>query len=517
MDSTYGVYWLKRDFRLKDNPALQLALHECDQLLVLYIIEPHWLKRDDTSMHHLHAVAQAFDGLQDRMPHGVKIHFAEGEVLEILGRLYQENRFTHLYSHQETGVYWTYQRDIAVADWCQAKHIHWQEPIQTGVFRRLQNRDDRVAQWKSFYEENIIPPPESELLRRKIITPESQLLKSESMQSYMAIHGLTKEKSSLLQAVSEKAGLSTLKDFLYNRGVNYRGGISSPNTAVTACSRLSVHLAWGTLSPRYVYQLTSSRKKELKESNHIMSGKWRSSLTAFQSRLHWRDHFIQRLESEPKMEFRALNPAYRSIEYSDLPERMEAWTVGKTGYPLVDAVIRCLRETGYINFRMRALITSFACHSLHLDWRKIHVPMGGWFTDYEPGIHFSQLQMQASVVGINTVRVYSPTKQLVDQDPDCRFVKQWIPELKGFAPADIIGHSTYPLGDYPGQIVHHKQTSKMMKDQIWKIKRAEETKILSQQVYLRHGSRKRPDRSKMINAKAQKKSNQLKLDFGDEG
>lgn len=510
-----GVYWLKRDFRLKDNPALDLALRECNQLLILYIVEPTWLSREDTSTHHLHAIGQAFDGLQERMPAGTQLYFVEDEVYTALDKISSFFPFAKLFSHQETGVYWTYQRDISVSQWCAQNEVHWQEPIQTGVFRRLSNRDDRDAMWKEFYSKDIIEPPAPSILKAKLLQFDSDYLSTGSLQDYMSKYSLTKQKSDLLQTVSESAGLSTLKDFLYKRGVKYRGGISSPNTAMEACSRLSVHLAWGTLSPRYVYQLTEYRKKELKSSTEYNAGRWRGSLTAFQSRLHWRDHFVQRMESEPKMEFRALNPAYRNVVYSDMPDRMDAWTQGRTGFPLIDAVIRCLRETGYINFRMRAMITSFACHSLHLDWRKIHVSMAGWYTDYEPGIHFSQLQMQASVVGINTVRVYSPTKQLIDQDPDCLFVKKWIPELRHYAPADIIGHSTYSLGEYPGQIVHHKMTSKMMKDQIWSIKREQETKLLSQQVYLKHGSRKRPNRSKLIQAKPKKNDPQLKLDFGD--
>jgi len=96
---------------------------------------------------------------------------------------------------------------------------------------------------------------------------------------------------------------------------------------------------------------------------------------------------------------------------------------------MIDACMRCLNATGFMNFRMRSMLVSFACYGLHLDWRLIHPHLARVFLDYEPGIHLSQLQMQAGVVGINTIRVYSPHKQIIDQDPECVFIKN---ERSGF-------------------------------------------------------------------------------------
>lgn len=513
-----GILWLKRDFRLHDNPALRLALSECDCLLILYILEPTFINSKDASVHHFHAIGQAYDGLRLQLKEQhVSIYFVEGEAVETFSRLYQLQKYNKVYSHQETGVGWTFKRDLAVAKWLKSNNVKWEEPIQTGVFRRLKNRDDRTNRWNEFYHRKAFTPPSRNELER-ITCPDAYLplLKASSLTEHLKSHGLTTQKSTQLQKVSEIDGLNTFHNFLYERGYRYRGNISSPNTAYETCSRISVHLAWGTLSPRYVYQKTLERKEEIKKSTLPNKGQWLKSLDAFLSRVHWRDHFIQRLETEPDMEHRALNPAFRSLQYDDDPIKLATWTNGKTGFPLVDAVIRCFHATGFSNFRMRAMITSFASHSLHLDWRKIHFPLAQWFLDYEPGIHFSQLQMQASVVGINAVRVYSPTKQLIDQDPDCTFVKKWIPELRDNKVADIVGHSSYPLGDYPGMIINHKIESKKMKDRIWEIKRQSETPSLSQAVYQKHGSRKRPNRSKFIKRpRPPKQNNQLSLDFGD--
>ena len=102
------------------------------------------------------------------------------------------------------------------------------------------------------------------------------------------------------------------------------------------------------------------------------------------------------------------------------------------------------------------MVVSFAVYALHLSWRTIHPPLARIFLDYEPGIHLSQLQMQAGVVGINTIRVYNPTKQITDQDADCRFIKRWIPELADFSATEIINCESNVLGSYPALIVDFK-------------------------------------------------------------
>ncbi|MEL6925034.1 MAG: FAD-binding domain-containing protein, partial [Bacteroidota bacterium] len=405
--------------------------------------------------------------------------------------------FQQLYSHEEIGVERTYARDRAVADWCDGQGIRWQQLRQTGVFRALKDRDRRAKLWREFTFDTILPIPERKDLRR-IVVPKAwrNLVFAERQQFRLrdTQHIFSDLQRSSMQPVTEADARATLQSFLYERGLQYRGGISSPNTAFTAGSRLSVHLAWGTLTGRSVYQATQARKEELKDSEESNAGRWRSSLTSFLSRLHWRDHFIQRLETEPQMEFEPLNPAYTDLEYQNRQELLQRWVEGTTGFPMVDACIRCLRTTGFVNFRMRAMLTSIACHTLQIHWKKIDHPMARMYTDYEPGIHLSQLQMQASVVGINSIRMYSPHKQIVDQDPDTLFIKKWIPELRDFDAKTIIAHRGTPLGDYPAQPLDWWQSSRDMRSKIWAIRKQEKTKAFAKLVYEKHGSRRRPGR-----------------------
>jgi len=487
-----ALWWIKRDLRLFDNDALTAALGQAQNVVPVFVFEPDLIRLEECSAMHVHAWSQALADLRKRLTErNSDVFIAVDEVLNVFNYLHETLGVDAIFSHEETGTDWTFSRDRQVAQWCETHQIDWHESHQNAVIRRLGNRDAR----KAVFQERLIDTP--------TVSAPGKIPLPHGMKDLCAIQDIPDYKLFFtpeeyaqvrfdqLQSVSETAALADLKTFLTKRGIAYSGGISSPNSAFEAGSRLSPHLAWGTLSLRTVFKATASAQLQYKSSNNESAKRWGKSLRAFTSRLHWHDHFIQRLESASDMEFTAINPAYADIGYENDPVKLDAWINGYTGVPMVDASMRCLQATGFINFRMRAMVVSFAVFGLHLSWRFIHEPLARIFLDYEPGIHLSQLQMQAGVVGINAIRVYNPTKQIIDQDPDCVFIKRWIPELTDFDSAAIIDYETTVLGDYPAPIVDFTANAKLMKDQIYAIRKSQLGKDASEVVLKKHGSRKK--------------------------
>jgi deoxyribodipyrimidine photo-lyase len=255
-------------------------------------------------------------------------------------------------------------------------------------------------------------------------------------------------------------------------------------------------------------------------------------LASLEKRLHWHCHFIQKLESEPAMECRALHPLHEaSGPDAGAPARFEAWATGATGFPFVDACMKSLIATGWINFRMRAMLMAFASYHLALDWRQSGTRLARLFTDYEPGIHWPQVQMQSGVTGINTPRIYNPVKQSLDQDPQGVFIRRHLPVLAGLPEAFI--HEPWRMDegmqerigvvigrDYPAPIVDHEAAARAARERIAAIRRNPQFRALALDVFQRHGSRARrlddddpPKRAADRREKTERAARQLTLDL----
>ena len=486
MHPTRALVWFKRDLRLRDHAAL-VAAQACDDAAGVFIIEPQWLQSPECDPMHvefaLGCLAELRAGLAQR---GLPLLVRVGPAVEVLAQLQGELGWTHLLSHEETGPGWTYTRDREVAAWCRSQALRWQELAQTGVVRRLHNRSGWAARWQARMDAPQLPA----VGRLQPATHLDQPALPTLAQLGLAPH------ARVLQPAGEQAALGTLRSFLQTRGHDYRRRISSPLNATEGCSRLSPHLAFGTVSMRHVHQATEAAIAGSADRGMAYA------LRGFAGRLRWHCHFMQKLEDEPEIEFRNFARVCDGLREDDFDEALfAAWCTGRTGYPMVDACMRSLVGTGWLNFRMRAMLVSFASYHLWLHWRRPGQFLARQFLDFEPGIHWSQMQMQSGTTGINTLRIYSPTKQAQDHDPDGEFIRRWVPEL-GRVPLPwlarpwLMDAATQEAAgcrigkDYPHPVVDEKAALQAARERLYGLRATPQARAEADAVQARHGSRK---------------------------
>jgi len=505
---SYGLVWFKRDLRWEDHAALTQAA-KVGPVRCIYVIEPDLWLQPDCALQHFEFIHESLHVLDAYLrTHGGGIEIHTGELTQVLTAIWNEAPFDGLYSHQETGNGWTYQRDLQVADWCRTTHVPWYEFAQFGVVRRLKSRN----QWQSAWEQHMTSPLAHSESLRFWSAPCAQPL-------VMQAPAHLRHDPPQRQRGGRTRALAILQSFLNARSLGYRGGISSPLSAPDACSRLSPYLAFGCVSMREVVQLT--RKKI--ESLPPQATRHRAGLSAFLSRLYWHCHFIQKLESEPEIEWRNMHRGYDDLRENEFNhEHFLALQEARTGWPMVDACVTMLRETGWLNFRMRAMLVSVAAYPLWLHWR----PVGEWlatqFLDYEPGIHWSQLQMQSGTTGINTTRVYNPIKQAQDHDPHGHFVKRWLPHMRQVPEEWLfepwLNPSACAANDQDRSavirpIVDTSNATRVAKQRIHERRRDPEVKAGKNAVVEKHASRKPLHRKQKASAAPAQSTLQLGFDF----
>ncbi len=476
------LVWFKRDLRIADHPALAHAAG-LGSVLPLYIVEPEYWQLPDASARQWTFTAECLTDLRrDLAGLGAPLVVRSGDSVEIIGRLLRQCRIGRVVSHQETGNLWTYGRDVRVGALLRDCGVTWDELPQTGVVRRMPTRDGWARGRDAFYAADQAGTPPA-------LTPVPHI-EPGPIPDARALR-LAPDRCPHGQAGGRDQAMATLDSFLNHRGAPYRAAMASPLTGERACSRLSPFLAVGAISGREVVQATAARQAERP------GGGWGPSLRSFQSRMAWRDHFTQKLEDAPGIENRCLHRAAENLRPA-VPDatRLAAWAEGETGLPFVDACIRYLRATGWINFRMRSMLMSVASYHLWLDWRATGAVLARRFTDYDPGIHWPQVQMQSGTTGINTIRMYNPIKQGLDQDPDGIFTRRWVPEL---APVpDMFLHEPWKwpgaqtlLGRrYPEPVVDIAVAARAARDAVWGLRQEPQFAGEAARIAKKHASRK---------------------------
>ena len=477
-----NIVWFKRDFRLSDHAPLAAAIEEGKPLLLVAFLEPSLMNVAQSDIRHWRFVRQSISDMNNSLlaVEG-KVELVQTEVIPFFQYLADSYHINKVFSYQETGIQITYDRDLKTTQLFHELGIEWVEFPYAGVIRGIKRRSNWPKHW---YTTMAAKQDAVDLSRLKSVS----LNISDFPQEWFDLPKEIEERPEGYQIGGESLAKQYLSSFLKDRVSNYNQHISKPALSRKSCSRLSPYLAWGNLSMRQVYQAAVEAKKSSDQ-------KW--NINSFMSRLRWHCHFIQKFEMMERYERENINPGYNELRTDWDENKYLAWERGQTGYPLIDACMRCLKSTGYINFRMRSMLVSFLTHHLWLHWKRGADYLASLFLDFEPGIHYAQFQMQAGTTGYNTVRIYNPVKQSKDSDAEGVFIKQWVPEISQL-PLNFLLEpwkmsemeqqmNECVLGkDYPMPVVDIKATYKSASKALWGMKknptvRKEARKILAKQ------------------------------------
>ncbi|AUI87986.1 deoxyribodipyrimidine photolyase [Vibrio azureus] len=479
-----NVVWLKRDLRLTDHAPLYNSLISKHPTVLLYIVEPILIENPHNSLRHWRFIWQSIQDLNlALLDYDSRVSVLFGDARSCFQAIQSQYKINAVFSHQEIGLNCTFDRDREMSTWFNSNQIDWYEFQQGAVLRGVKNRLDWDKNWQKFMRAPLCNTVLNASSLHYLEPDEFGLAFAPPANWLVKIRGM--------QTGGSRLAWQTLEDFFTRRGKKYYCSISSPSESRTACTRLSPYLAWGNISLREVYQYLLQ--------NWQTAG-FRRSLIALSSRLHWHCHFIQKFESESDMEFRCINQAYEPLLNNSCikdSKKLFAWKSGNTGIPLIDACMRCLDHTGYLNFRMRAMLVSFLTHHMNMDWRDGVTHLAQLFLDFEPGIHYPQFQMQAGITGTNTIRIYNPTKQAQEHDAEGKFIHKWLPEL-ALVPIPLLFEPwkmtsmeaiMYELDQdspYLKPIISLDDCAKSARDRLWRWKKRQDVRSEGKRILLTH-------------------------------
>ncbi|MDH4394611.1 MAG: FAD-binding domain-containing protein [Limnobacter sp.] len=439
------LLWFKRDLRLAQNYALIRAIESAKEkgpVLFLYIHEPELWASPTYSSRHQVFLRQCLDDLRNSIENcgGVLIEKV-GSCIEVFSELCAKLPVSRVTAHEEITDSWGYARDKSIRLWLKDHQVEFVEVEQNNIQRGM-GLQRPFGDWFELASRAKQRDPRGVDLRRYLVSElPSGIALDEALQNGALPHAVLPHTAPLPCPKAQRGG-ETQAHAILNRFMNwdslkaYPYSISSPNRAVNHGSRLSAHLAWGTLSHAQVAKRINDLIAQAHETKRDDVLELESAARFYLDRLQWRQGYHAHTELNPDNDSQEYFAAFKAPDAwpthtAEYANRLRAFEQGQTGIPLIDACMACLLQTGWLNFRFRSALANFACMGLGLYWKDVGHILARLFVDFDGGaIHWSQMRIASGTGQFDQLLVYSIAKQSREQDKAAQFQKQYLPMLR---------------------------------------------------------------------------------------
>ncbi len=417
----HGVVWFRRDLRFDDHTALLWANSSCRKISLLFIFDEHILQRLPSGDRRRAFLDRRIMDMKNRLGQsGGALHIATGKPEEIFPDLFRNNRIDALFFNEDYEPY-ARKRDKDIKTLCEQLHIHCESLKDQVIFHPEEIVKDDQSPYKVFtaYKNKWIAKLEMTKTETEsfddAMTKKFTVLKT-GRQFILQEQFVKPVESVAWPAVAENDALKEWKRFYDHHIFEYDQCRNIPSTEGT--SRLSPYLRFGMVSIRRIVADLLRQPPSVR--------------MPFLNELIWREFFMMILYHYPYAESACFKSEYDAIPWGNRDEWFMRWCEGRTGYPIVDAGLRQLNETGWMHDRVRMITASFVVKHLHVDWRRGERYFAEKLMDYELSSNNGNWQWAAGT-GVDAApyfRIFHPVEQAKKFDPDAAYIRRWVPELK---------------------------------------------------------------------------------------
>lgn len=418
MQQPINIFWFRRDLRLDDNVGLYHALQSDQPVLPVFIFDVDILDNlpeDDARLTFIYKTLQSINQTLEN-DYGSSLAMFHGKPMAVFNQLAQNYSIKSVFTNHDYEPYAT-QRDQEIKTFLASKSIGFKTFKDQVIFEKneIVKSDGTpyvvytpyMKQWKSVFKTTELKTFDSKSLL-------SNFVKNTSLPSVNLNSMGFKTSSQYIEPYTVTPNLIK----------NYEAIRNFP--AKDSTSRLGPHLRFGTVSIRNIVKQATAEQNEI-----------------FWQELIWREFFMQILWHFPHTATESFKPQYDRIVWRNNEQEFKAWCEGKTGYPLVDAGMRQLNETGFMHNRVRMLVGSFLCKHLLIDWRWGEAYFAEKLHDYEMASNIGNWQWVAGC-GVDAApyfRIFNPTTQIEKFDKGLDYIKQWVPDFQELTyPTPIVDH-----------------------------------------------------------------------------